>query len=82
MADTLLNFKSIDWDIEYYSDVDEAYIMGITVAGGNELIDDFTEKFIVEINQAFIKQIKADGLRFLEEDAGQKALEDGNYNYG
>ena len=57
MIDTL-NYKDIDWDIEYYSDPDECYIESIMVNGSDELIDEFTEKFIAGINLVLIDELE------------------------
>ena len=83
MADISIDFMGADWDVEYSTDIDGAYIEGITINGSDELIDGgVTELFVEKIYKAFIKQLEADGLRSLEEDAGQKALEERSYNYG
>ena len=66
----LLTFKGIKWDITYYSDIDEYYIESITVNGGDEMIDNLTERFVAELFVALGK--------YLEKDAGQER----SFNYG
>ena len=66
----VLNFKGIEWDITYYSDVNEYYIESITVNGGDEMIDNLTERFVAELFVALGKH--------LEKDAGQER----SFNYG
>lgn len=81
MNNILLTFKGIEFDITFYSSKDECYIEAITVNGGEELIDDFTEAFIADINKCLVEKLTKDAVRSREEDAGQAYLEK-NYGQG
>lgn len=81
MIDTL-NYKGTRWDIEYYSDPEEVYIESIKINGGDELVDEFTEKFIAGINLVLINELEKEAKRSKEEDMGQRCLEAGGFNYG
>lgn len=70
--ETILNFMSINWDIVYYSDPEEAYVESITVKEGEELIDFFTDYFIAELNEALLVQLEAEASAARAEDAAQQ----------
>ena len=78
----ILKYMGVPWDIEYYSDPEEVYIESIKINGGDELVDEFTEKFIAGINLVLIGELKKEAKRNRGEDAGQHCLEAGGFNYG
>ena len=78
----ILYYKGVIWEVEYYSDPEEVYIESIKLDDSDELVDEFTEKFIAGINLVLIDELEKEAKRSIEEDMGQRCLEAGGFNYG
>lgn len=54
----IVQFMGVAWDVEYLSDPDEVLIVSITVNGGEELINEFTENFKDELHTELLVQLE------------------------